>query len=160
MTSTNSIVAAAVAWAEGVAATVDAEFTGHTYDWSNLSKTKGLPDVAGEVLVYRRSPSPDPRFPLYNLQQIPFLSVWDVALSVMVPLGETDDEERAAALLLRDVMDALVHAQAADVTLGGRVQGTALEVAVEYDPAFVEWSDGVRGREGRMSLTVAEPLEA
>lgn len=128
------------------------------YAYPPMTKSKSLPDVVGGVEQESKLIR-DPRFPISELQETG-IRVWECSLSVMAEQGETDEESAAATLMLRTIVDKLFAAHEADSTLGGRVFDTGPELTADYEPGFVVYADGSRGREVRIALTAAEPLEA
>lgn len=151
MTETE-IVTAVVAW---VADTIP-EVAANTYDYIPSGKAKGLPDVAVDI-VTTEVVREDPDFQLMALQQV-VLSIRRMGLSFMVSAGVDEADARNATLQLRTFVDRMRAALLEDHTLGGRVPLASPFLLVDYEPAFVEYADGTRGREVTVQMAVAEPL--
>lgn len=147
------VAEALAAWALEVVPTLTA-----SYSYPPLEKNSDPPDVVAGVLRESKLIR-DPRFPWSNVQQIG-VRVWETELSIMADQGADDAASEAATDYLRAAVDAIFASQEADSTLGGRVHDTGPEVQADYEPGFVVYADGSRGREVRIVLTVAEPLEA
>jgi hypothetical protein len=145
---------ALVTWAQAVVPSL----AGSGYDYPPMGKTKELPDVVAGVIAEAKDVS-DERFPWSLLQQTG-VRIFDCQLSIMVEPGDTDDDSKAAMDELRSMVRALMDSQDADATLNGLVFDTDPRMRADYEPGFVEYADGSRGREVRIVLTVAEPLEA
>lgn len=148
-----AVVEAVVAWIAEVVPAVAA----NTYTYLPAGKAKGLPDVAVDI-VTSEIVREDPDFQMMALQQV-VLQVRRLALSFMVESGVTEEQAKAATDTLRSFFDALVAGVLADHTLGGRVALASPFLTVDYEPAFVEYADGTRGREMTVQLAVAEPLQ-
>lgn len=146
------VVAAVIAWAEE---TVE-EVAGNTYAYLPAAKIKGLPDCAVEILTMRVTRN-DPDFALIDLQQT-WIKRRDLAVNFMVAAPAAEADHLAAQEQLRTMVDRLVDALLADHTLGGRVPLASPVVDVDYDPAFIEYQDGTRGREVVVQIAVGEPL--
>lgn len=151
MTETE-LVQAILAWVVEHVPEVD----GSTYDYMPAGKAKGLPDVAAEI-VSTEIAQRDPDFPLGDIQQVA-LKIRRLGLSFMVASGVDEAGSRAATLELRTFVDRLSGALIDDHTLGGRVQLASPYLIVDYQPAFVEYADGTRGRQMTAQLAVAELL--
>lgn len=148
------VVEAVVEWvAEIVPAVAE-----NTYTYLPAGKAKGLPDVAVDI-VTSEIVREDQDFQLMALQQV-VLHVRRLALSFMVESGVTEEQAKGATDTLRSFFDALVAGALADHTLGGRLALASPFLTVDYEPAFVEYADGTRGREMTVQLAVAEPLQA
>jgi hypothetical protein len=141
------------AWAEE---TIPA-LAGSGYSYPPMGKSKDLPDVVGGV-DQESEAIRDDRFPWSQIQQTG-VHLFESSISIMAEQGKTEEEAEAAMLFLRTTVAELFAARRADNTLGGRVFDTGPEVSADYDPGFVQYADGSRGREVRITLTVAEPLE-
>lgn len=148
----SQIVTAVVAW---VAATIPA-VAANTYDYLPAGKAKGLPDVAVEIVTSEIAQE-DPDFRGLGIQQV-ILHVRRLAISFMVEASMDEAAARAAQLQLRTFVDALTASVMADHTLGNRVPLASPYIVVDYEPAFVEYADGTRGREATVQMSVAEPL--
>lgn len=156
-------VAAAQAWAEASAP----ELTGRSYDYVPGAKPKGLPDVVVE-LQQLAVVQEDPDFPFAALQQIPALRVASLELSIMAgvmpadPSSETavDEAHEAASAHLRALAALLGDALVGEggETLDGRVPLSSPFHVFDFTRPFVEYDDGTRGREVRMTIKLAEPL--
>lgn len=135
------------------------------YAYPPTGKNTTLPDVVAGV-DSEEEKIVDERFPWSQLQQTG-VRIFDCTLSIMAeqdiapepgPLAE--DPGKVATDQLRGMVRALMDAKRPDATLGDRVFDTDVRIRADYEPGFVEYADGSRGREVRISLTVAEPLEA
>jgi hypothetical protein len=148
----SQIVEAVVAWiAEAIPEVAD-----NSYDYIPTGKAKGLPDVAVDI-VTSEVKMDDPEFQLLALQQVA-LQIRRLGMSFMVSAGVDEAGARAATLELRTFVDRITAAVLADHTLGQRVPIASPFLLVDYEPAFVEYSDGTRGREVTVQMSVAEPL--
>lgn len=146
MTS-QQVADALVAWAR---ATCPEIATGYAYP--PAAKPGALPDVAAEdrrVLIR----SDDDRFPRRSYEQTR-LRVFEMELSFMVEADPPD----TATNTLRSFSDRLFAAVLKDNTLGGRVPSAAEEVTATFDPIFVEFEDGVRGRVMTIEMAVGEEV--
>lgn len=125
-----------------------------SYDHDPDSKTQPLPDVAAVVGSEGDAPS-DPSLGLeiadFGLQNAT-LHFTRASLFLMVDPGDGD----AASEELRGFVGALARALRADRTLGGRVMSVSPVWQGSYEPPFVEFDDGTKGRIATFSLTVAE----
>lgn len=149
--TTTELAATILEWAREAA---PALLGGYTYE--PRGKTQALPDVVVEISNHRRVQE-DPRFPLWQMQQrTARLWTWDVVLSVMVDTGDDEASASAAADEVRALADTLLDAVEADLTLGGRVASTWLELEADFAPGYVQYPDGSTGRDVRLALTVAE----
>jgi hypothetical protein len=123
---------------------------------SFLSAQRGeLPDVQVDVIFKRIAPS-DSRFPFSELQQR-LLRVFDVDLHFMVDhVGGDADADRGETEQVRDFGARLEASVLQDATLGGRVFMASPIMQFDYTVPFVEYPDGTRGRQMKMSLIVGE----
>jgi hypothetical protein len=151
MTETE-LVQAVLAW---VVETIP-EVADNGYDYIPAGKAKGLPDVAIDI-VTNEIKLDDPEFRLLALQQVA-VDIRRLGMSFMVSAGEDEADARAATLELRTFVDRVKAAVFADHTLGHRVAAASPLLLVDYEPAFVEYSDGTRGREVTVQMAVGEPL--
>lgn len=127
------------------------------YPYEPLGKSVGLPDVVVEILTMsRKQAGTDPRFPQWNLQQRALLVVFDAQLSVMADVGETEEDNFAAAIQVRRIADALLDAVWADLTLGERFSASAIDPQADFTPGWIRYPDGATGRNVTISLTVAK----
>lgn len=146
------IVNAVVAWV----AEIIPEVAPNTYNHVPTGKVKGLPDVAVDILT-NEVKLDDPEFRLISLQQVA-VDVRLLALSFMVEAGVDEAGAEAATDLLRTFVDRVKAGLLADHTLGRRVPLASPFMVVDYEPAFVEYADGTRGREVTVQVRVGEPL--
>jgi hypothetical protein len=151
---THEIIAALLDWVVGRLP----EVAGHTYPYPPAGKPLGLPDCAAVVDSTTVVGAHD-QFPYWQLQQAD-LRVWTVGLSFMVDAGMNETDERAAQHTLYRFADVLVAAaRAPDAALdGGALIG--VRPTFRFDPPFVEYEDGTRGRQATAAFVVAEPVEA
>lgn len=144
--------AAVLAW---VLATCDDIETG--YDYPVGTKDGGLPDAIVVCLRKRRSTGRNEGSdsPLADLEQA-HIRLFDMAISIMVELGQTEGETRTAHKALEAFGAELEGSMSADATLGGRVFATTPEYTFDYEQPFVEYGDGTRGRDVLLTMTVFE----
>lgn len=152
MMTEGEIVAAVVEWAE---ATVE-EVAGNAYPYMAAAKVKGLPDV---MVTIARSyvANGDPDFALIDVQQA-YVRIREIVLSFMVGVADLEADHEAADAQLRTMADRLIESLLVDHTLGHRVPLAAPNIEVDYEPAFIEYADGTRGRTITVLLSVGEPL--
>jgi hypothetical protein len=146
----NEAVAAVAAWAQ---ATIPA-LTG-AYDHVPVSKEMAMPDVVVEVQRSGVRRSGGDLFAAWDLQQA-LIYVVELELSFMVDNADT----QAAAQQLRDFETATLLAVLADPTLGDRVPFASPLVEFDFTGPYVEYEDGTKGREMRMTLAVGDLVEA
>lgn len=147
------VVNAVVAWV----ADIIPEVAPNTYNHIPTGKVKGLPDVAVEILTTEVKLD-DPEFGLFALQQVA-VDIRGLALSFMVEAGIDEADAEAATDQLRTFVDRVKAGLLADHTLGNRVPAASPFMLVDYEPAFVEYADGTRGREVTVQMRVGEPLQ-
>jgi hypothetical protein len=125
-----------------------------SYDHDPDSKTQPLPDVAAVVGGEGDSQS-DPTLGLeiadFGLQETT-LHTTRASLVLMVDPGDGAE----ATEQLQGFVSALAATLRADRTLGGRVRAASPFWQASYEPPFVEFDDGTKGRVATFSLAVAE----
>jgi hypothetical protein len=143
------VAAALVQWAKDTCP----ELKG-AYDFDPPAKTQPLPDVAASVAseeVRRNAPELGLAVTDLGLEQAD-VHVVHATMLLMVP----PDPPEVAAELLQSMFNALRLSVAADDTLGGRVPAASTYLSVSYDPPYVEFDDGTKGRAAFVSIAVAE----
>lgn len=139
--------------AEWVVEVCDPEIQG-SYTHLPFEKPQALPDVVCEVLD-KGITRDDPRMPWSQLEQT-WLRIWQVNVSVMV---DNQDPEQASNAL-SGYSDQLEAALMQDGTLGGRVQLVSPYHRFDFSTPYVEYQDGMRGREMNLQISVGELVEA
>lgn len=150
------IIAALGSWIEGAIP----EVAGHVYTAAPASKDLGLPDCA--LVLIREAPDLDE-------QQFPWAAVMQqidgytltVVCSFMVEVGADVAGEQAADAAVRSIAERVKRAcRGENIGLSAEPQGAVVGVAptFDYDPPYVEYQDGTRGREMSATLSVAQLL--
>lgn len=128
------------------------------YEFAPPGKDQGLPDVAVEVRHESVQLDSDPRLPQVPDVQQAVLRVYEVEASFMVDQGVVTQDAADAGAMLRRFVDQTVIALHGDTTLGGRVQYASPLVEADFEPKFVRYEDGTRGRMVRVDLVIGELL--
>jgi hypothetical protein len=118
-------------------------------------KNLGLPDVIVEIQRSGVREGGGDAFRRWSIQQA-LLYVADMELSFMVD----NSDYSAAAAQLRDFEARLLTSVMSDQTLGGRVPFVSPLVEFDFTGPYVEYEDGTKGREMRMTLAVGDLVEA
>lgn len=132
------------------------DVAGKVYTAPPANKDLGLPDCA--IVLVAEEPGLDPeQFPWVQLQQVGGYTL-RLALSFMVEVGLGVAAEEAADLRVRGYAEAIKRrCHDESQTLGPReIVGRAPTFG--YEPPFVEYEDGTRGREMTVTLAVAQLL--
>lgn len=126
-----------------------------SYNHPTAGKDQPLPDVAIEVDESRISQRPeDPSLSaIFAIEQVA-MRTWNVRLLLMVK----PEPGEAASQQLAGFVDDLMAAVMSDGTLGGQVPWTSKEMRGSFQPPFVQFDDGTRGRLATLELTVGEPI--
>lgn len=148
------VIDAVLAWVAAVLPDVATS----TYDYVPAGKPKALPDCIASLEAERVARA-DARFQIFALQQVA-VRVSELELSLMVDNGTEEADGAAAAATLREYVEALTLSILNDCTLGGRVDAASPEIEADYTRPFVQYADGVRGREVRVGIAVAVPVVA
>ena len=122
------------------------------YDHAAERKTAPLPDAAVEITDIEIRERDD-RFPLFNFQNV---TVKSYQYDVLLMVDPADPE--AASDLLASFADRILAAIAADQTLGARVPAVALGARITFNPPFVRFDDGTKGRLATARIVVGEPI--
>ena len=147
------IIDALAGW---VAATVP-DVDGKVYKAPPAEKDLGLPDCIVALLV--EDPTlDDAQFPmLAGVQQIDGYTL-RFGLSFMVQVEPGMAGELAADQLVRSYAEAIKRAVRADDAALGQRELIGVGPSFDYDPPFVQYQDGTRGREMTCQLAVAQLL--
>jgi hypothetical protein len=125
-----------------------------SYDHDPDAKTQPLPDVAAFVANESEGAS-DPTLGLeiadFGIQQANLHTLRATLLLMVEP-----DDAGAATEQLQGFVRDLAASVRADRTLGGRVPATSPFWQASYEPPFVEFDDGTKGRAATFSLVIAE----
>lgn len=146
MMSTSDIAEALESWALAVVP----ELNG-SYDYSAAAKTQPLPDVMIEIIDVSTAVTSEEL--LFNFEQV-LVHVWKVRMLLMVPPEPGD----TATDLLTGFIDALQASVINDQTVGGRLPLVSKEMRGSFNPPFVQFDDGTRGRVATLELTITEPI--
>lgn len=123
-----------------------------SYDHAAERKTQPLPDVGIEITDVEIRLD-DERFPLYQIENTAVLSrQFDILLMVDPEPAQT------ASDLLASFADQLIVSLASDFTLGGRVPAAALGLRFRFNPPFVRFDDGTKGRVTTGTIIIGEPI--
>jgi hypothetical protein len=125
-----------------------------SYDFPTAEKTQPLPDVAVEIDNAAVSMAAEGALAEYLAVQQAMARTWTVRLFLMVPPEPGD----VATAQLTGFIDTLQLAIVEDSTLGGRVPWASKESRGSFNPPFVQFEDGTRGRAATLELTVGEPI--
>lgn len=122
------------------------------------AKDHPLPDVVGALREESMVMGDDPDLPWVAIQQAGARRMV-VELSFMAEAGATIAQSMDAGGTLEDFAERLLASLASDPTLGQRVAyASPWSWAVDYDPAYVEYADGTRGRMMTAELVLGEPV--
>jgi hypothetical protein len=125
-----------------------------TYDHDPDSKTQPLPDLAASVASEEtRASDPTLGLPIADLgiEQATLHSL-RASLLLMVDPGDAGAATEQLQSFVRDLRKAVE----ADRTLGGRVPAVSPYIQASYEPPFVEFDDGTKGRAATFLLVIAE----
>lgn len=117
-----------------------------------------LPDVAVDLREKRIVLGPDERFPFSALDQVS-LKVFELVLGFLVEAGTGDSADEDETQLLQGYGALLEAAVLDDATLGDRVPMASPFIDIVYDLPFIQYPDGVRGRQMTMNMAVGELIE-
>ncbi len=149
MRSTQSLADSLVAWAVATVPTILG-----TYAHPHAEKTQALPDLAAEIITSRALRADDENFPYLGVEQF-MLRVHQFRLMFVVE----PDNALVATQQLETIIDALTTSMISDHSLGGRVPSTSPLSEATYDPPFIEFADGTRGRLATLEILVADTID-
>lgn len=155
MMTSEQIIDATVAWVEQAIPAL----AGKVYEHTPSVKQFALPDcnlILTDNIVQRDGGDD---FPFLRLQQFE-VDVYQFGASFVVAAGTTDAEEQAAEVTLRTFGDAIKTATRSGLAIDAPeplVPG--VRPRFQYQPLFVRYEDGTRGREMTAQLSVAQLLE-
>lgn len=130
-------------------------------DYAYLPVAKGgLPDLIADTAASEYV-ADHPAFPKFSALQQAWLEVFEVTVSFMVEVPEdhAEDAQRALRGYAGTVRTGLRQDTSLDGRLGAEppyVQEAAPTVRADFSDPMVEWADGTRGREARLTIFVAE----
>ena len=125
-----------------------------TYDHDPDSKTQPLPDLAASVASEEtRANDPTLGLPFADLG-IEQATLHSLRASLLLMVDPED--AGAATEQLQGFVAALAASVGADPTLGGRVPAVSPFWQASYEPPFVEFDDGTKGRAATFSLVITE----
>lgn len=147
--SATDIADGLVAWALAVLPELEG-----SYDYPAGERDQALPDIAAEVHE-EENVAANPGLDDEITSGFEQADVRGYTCAVLLVVDPTDPQ--AASHQLYDFIDRLAYAIRADQTLGGRVLRCSRNWKASYEPPFVEFEDGSKGRLATLTLSVATP---
>lgn len=125
-----------------------------TYSHPHAEKESPFPDIAAEIQQSRVLQNDEENFPRFSIEQI-LLRVHRFSLMFVVD----PDNPEVATQQLETIIDTLTQAMISDDSLGGRVPSVSPLSDATYEPPFIEFADGTRGRLATLEILVADTID-
>ena len=155
MLDTQALADALVDWAVATCPAILGAYNHPHAQKENDADGKVLfPDIAAEIQSTRTVREDNEHFPELTIQQL-LLRVHTFSLMFVV---DPNDPEQATKDL-EGIIDKLTEELVGDKSLGDRVVRASPITTASYEPPFVEFADGTRGRFATLEITVADIID-